>query len=151
MRLCGSVRDVIRQRSVSAKIAAADWQHNPWRRCHERAGASAALFKPGHFDLCPLWPLQPTKPIALELCFRHLKGRSVSIGVNVGRSRQRNAVQRPEKPDRIREAVALVDAADQPLAAEDVVIDVVLVDAVAKAGWAELEGLKSVVATPVLA
>jgi hypothetical protein len=49
------------------------------------------------------------------------------------------------------EAVALVDAADQPLAAEDVVIDVVLVDAVAKAGWAELEGLKSVVATPVLA
>ena len=47
-------------------------------------------------------------------------------------------------------AVALV-AADQPLAAEDVVIDVVLVDAVAKAGWAELEGLKSVVATPVLA
>ena len=31
------------------------------------------------------------------------------------------------------------------------VIDVVLVDAVAKAGWAELEGLKSVVATPVLA
>jgi hypothetical protein len=47
------------------------------------------------------------------------------------------------------EAVALVDAADQPLAAEDVVV--VLVDAVAKAGWAELEGLKSVVATPVLA
>ena len=75
----------------------------------------------------------------------------MSIGVNVGRSGQRNAVQRPEKPDRIREAVALVDAADQPLAAEDVVIDVVLVDAVAKAGWAELEGLKSVVATPVLA
>ena len=73
------------------------------------------------------------------------------IGVDAGRSRQRNAVQRPEKPDRIREAVALVDAADQPLAAEDVVIDVVLVDAVAKAGWAELEGLKSVVATPVLA
>jgi hypothetical protein len=71
--------------------------------------------------------------------------------VDAGRSRQRNAVQRPEKPDRIREAVALVDAADQPLAAEDVVIDVVLVDAVAKAGWAELEGLKSVVATPVLA
>ena len=75
----------------------------------------------------------------------------MSIGVNVGRSRQRNAVQRPEKPDRIREAVALVDAADQPLAAEDVVIDAVLVGAVAKAGWAELEGLKSVVATPVLA
>ena len=71
--------------------------------------------------------------------------------MNVGRSRQRKAVQRLEKPDRIREAVALVDAADQPLAAEDVVIDVVLVDAVAKAGWAELEGLKSVVATPVLA
>ena len=42
----------------------------------------------------------------------------MSIGVNVGRSRQRNAVQRPEKPDRIREAVALVDGADQPLAAE---------------------------------
>ena len=75
----------------------------------------------------------------------------MSIGVNVGRSRQRNAVQRPEKPDSIRETVALVDAADQPFAAEDVVIDVVLVDAVAKAGWAELEGLKSVVATPVLA
>ena len=54
-------------------------------------------------------------------------------------------------PRRSGEAVALVDAADQPLAAEDVVIDVVLVDAVAKAGWAELEGLKSVVATPVLA
>ena len=71
--------------------------------------------------------------------------------MDAGRSRQRNAVQRPEKSDRIREAVALVDAADQPLAAEDVVIDVVLVDAVAKAGWAELEGLKSVVATPVLA
>ena len=71
--------------------------------------------------------------------------------MDAGRSRQRNAVQRPEKPDCIREAVALVDAADQPLAAEDVVIDVVLVDAVAKAGWAELEGLKSVVATPVLA
>jgi hypothetical protein len=70
--------------------------------------------------------------------------------VDAGRSRQRNAVQRPEKPDCIREAVALVDAADQP-PAEDVVIDVVLVDAVAKAGWAELEGLKSVVATPVLA
>ena len=67
--------------------------------------------------------------------------------MDAGRSRQRNAVQRPEKPD----PVALVDAADQPLAAEDVVIDVVLVDAVAKAGWAELEGLKSVVATPVLA
>ena len=79
------------------------------------------------------------------------KFRSEPIGVDAGRSRQRNAVQRPEKPDRIREAVALVDAADQPLAAEDVVIDVVLVDAVAKAGWAELEGLKSVVATPVLA
>ena len=71
--------------------------------------------------------------------------------MDAGRSRQRNAVQRPEKSDRIREAVALVDAADQPLAAEDVVIDVVLVDAVAKAGWAELEGLKSVVAMPVLA
>ena len=47
--------------------------------------------------------------------------------------------------------MAFVDAADQPLAAEDVVIDVVLVDAVAKAGRAELEGMKSVVATPVLA
>ena len=67
------------------------------------------------------------------------------------RSGQNDAVQRPEEPNLIREAVALVDAADQPLAAEDVVIDVVLVDAVAKAGWAELEGLKSVVATPVLA
>ena len=44
-----------------------------------------------------------------------------------------------------------IDAADQPLAAEDVVIDIVLIGAVAKAGWAELEGLKSVVATPVLA
>ena len=58
-------------------------------------------------------------------------------------------MQRPEEPNLIREAVAFVDAADQPLAAEDVVV--VLVDAVAKAGWAELEGLKSVVATPVLA
>ena len=71
--------------------------------------------------------------------------------MDAGRSRQHDAVQRPEEPNFIREAVALVDAADQPLAAEDVVIDVVLVDAVAKAGWAELEGLKSVVATPVLA
>ena len=71
--------------------------------------------------------------------------------MDAGRSGQHNAVQRPEEPNFIREAVALVDAADQPLAAEDVVIDVVLVDAVAKAGWAELEGLKSVVATPVLA
>jgi hypothetical protein len=54
-------------------------------------------------------------------------------------------------PRRSGEAVALVDAAHQPLAAEDVVIDIVLIGAVAKAGWAELEGLKSVVATPVLA
>ena len=75
----------------------------------------------------------------------------MSIGVNVGRSRQRNAVQRPEKPDRIREALALVDAAYQPHTAEHTIIDVVLVDAVAKAGWAELEGLKSVVTMPVLA
>ena len=50
------------------------------------------------------------------------------------RSGQNDAVQRPEEPNLIREAVALVDAADQPLDAEDVVIDVVLVDAVAKAG-----------------
>ena len=48
----------------------------------------------------------------------------MSIGVNVGRSGQRNAVQRPEKPDRIREALALVDAAYQPHAAEHTVIDV---------------------------
>jgi hypothetical protein len=61
------------------------------------------------------------------------------------------AVASAQRQNFFREAVALVDAADQPLAAEDVVIDAVLVDAVAKAGWAELEGLKSVVATPVLA
>ena len=47
--------------------------------------------------------------------------------------------------------MAFVDATDIPLTAEHAVIDAVLVDAVAKAGWAELEGLKSVVATPVLA
>jgi hypothetical protein len=61
------------------------------------------------------------------------------------------AVASAQRQNFFREAVALVDAADQPLAAEDVVIDAVLVGAVAKAGWAGLEGLKSVVATPVLA
>ena len=44
----------------------------------------------------------------------------MSIRANVGRSGEHNAVQRPEKPNFIREAVAFVDAADQPLAAEDV-------------------------------
>jgi hypothetical protein len=39
-----------------------------------------------------------------------------------------------------REAVALVDAADQPLAAEHAVIDIVFVSAGAEAGGAELEG-----------
>ncbi len=75
----------------------------------------------------------------------------MSIRANVGRSGEHNAVQRPEKPNIMREALALVDAAYQPVAAEHAVIDAVLVDAVAKAGWAELEGLKSVVTMPVLA
>ena len=42
----------------------------------------------------------------------------MSIRANVGRSGEHNAVQRPEKPNFIREAVAFVDAADQPLAAK---------------------------------
>ena len=64
----------------------------------------------------------------------------MSIRANVGRSGEHNAVQRPEEPDLIREAVAFVDATDSPLAAEDVVIDVVLVDAVAKAGLKQYAG-----------
>jgi hypothetical protein len=41
----------------------------------------------------------------------------VSIRANVGRSGEHNAVQRPEKPNIIREALALVDAAYQPVVA----------------------------------
>jgi hypothetical protein len=48
-------------------------------------------------------------------------------------------------------AAHLVDAADIPPSGVDRVILRVLVDPGAKAGWAELKGLKSVVATPVLA
>jgi hypothetical protein len=49
-------------------------------------------------------------------------------------------VQRAEEPNLIREAVALIDAADQPLTAEHVVIDTVFVGAGAETGGAELEG-----------
>ena len=45
-----------------------------------------------------------------------------------------------QKPNFSREAVALVDAADQPLAAEDVVIDIVFVGGGAEASGAELKG-----------
>jgi hypothetical protein len=46
---------------------------------------------------------------------------------------------RTVKANIVREAAALVDAADSPLTAEHAVIDNVLVDAVAKAGWAHGE------------
>jgi hypothetical protein len=52
------------------------------------------------------------------------------------RSGQHNPVEGPEKPDFWGEALLLVDAAYQPLAAEDAVVHVVLVDAMAKAGRA---------------
>ena len=64
----------------------------------------------------------------------------MSIRANVGRSGEHNAVQRPEEPDLIREAVAFVDATYQPVAAEHAVIDAVLVDAVAKAGLKQYAG-----------
>ena len=64
----------------------------------------------------------------------------MSIRANVGRPREHNAEQGPEKPNIIREALALVDAAYQPVAAEHAVIDAVLVDAVAKAGLKQCAG-----------
>jgi hypothetical protein len=47
------------------------------------------------------------------------------------RSGQHNPVEGPEKPDFWGEALLLVDAAYQPLAAEHAEIDILLVDAVA--------------------
>ena len=64
----------------------------------------------------------------------------MSIRANVGRPREHNAEQGAEKPNIIREALALVDAAYQPVAAEHAVIDAVLVDAVAKAGLKQYAG-----------
>jgi hypothetical protein len=58
--------------------------------------------------------------------------------VGARRSRQHNAA-RPEEPNFIREAVTFVDAADQPLAAEHAVIEIVFVSAGAEAGWAHLQ------------
>jgi hypothetical protein len=48
-------------------------------------------------------------------------------------------MQRPEEPNIIREALALVYAANLPLAAEHAVVDAALVDAMAKAGRAHGE------------
>jgi hypothetical protein len=59
----------------------------------------------------------------------------VTVDVNLRRSRQRNAVQRPEEWDGIRKALAFVDATDILGACENAVIDAVLVDALAKARW----------------
>ena len=70
----------------------------------------------------------------------------MSIGMNVGRPRQHNAMQRPKEPNFIREAVALVDAADQPIAAEDVVIDIVLIGAGAEGPSGE--ALRGITVTP---
>ena len=58
----------------------------------------------------------------------------MTVGVDAGRPREDDAVQRPEEPDGIRKAPAFVDATDIPSTCENAVIDAVLVDAVAKAG-----------------
>ena len=49
-------------------------------------------------------------------------------------------VERPEPAEIGGAGVGLVDAADAPLATEHAVIDIVLIDAVAQAGRAQLEG-----------
>jgi hypothetical protein len=80
--------------------------------------------------------LFPTPAIASsspQIRTSQLQRRRGTIGVDVRRSSQNNAVQGPEKPDIVREASALIDAAYLPLAGSHAVVDVVLVDAPAKA------------------
>src|SRR6476646_10512507 len=98
------------------------------------------VVRAGSFSLCPLRPLQPPIPASLEPRLRHFEDGLVTVSVGIWWSRQHNAMQRPEEPDSIREAPALVDATDIPGAPEHGVIDCVLVDAVAKAGRAHRKG-----------
>lgn len=105
------------------------------RQCTVVTARDEFLFRP-----CPLRPLQPPIPTPLEPRLRHFAGGLVTVGVDVRWSRQHNAVERPEEPDGIRNAAAFVDATYIPVATEHAVIDAVLIDAVAKAGRAELEG-----------